>query len=93
MNRKMPMKAHFENISMKDFKQSLAAGSDAQMSLACFLCQRPIVDNQWFCRLPRSEDGAKEPQATKILLCSPACAFRYFASFETKTIMSHPTEG
>lgn len=78
------MKARFESISMKDFKQSLATRSDAQMSLACFACQRPIVENEWFCRLPRLEDGAKDPQATKILLCSPACAFRYFATLETE---------
>ena len=87
------MKARFESISMKDFKQSLATGSDARMSLACFVCQKPIVENQWFCRLPRLENGAKDPQATKILLCSPACAFRHFASFETEMIMSHRTGG
>lgn len=87
------MKARFESISMKDFKQSLATGSDAQMSPTCFVCQRPNVENEWFCRLPRSENGAKDPQATKILLCSPACAFRYFATLETGIATSHPTEG
>ncbi len=86
------MEARFESISMKDFRQSLATRSDARMSLACFVCQRPIVENQWFCRLPRSEDGAKDPQATKILLCSPACAFRYFATLETGITTSRRTE-
>jgi hypothetical protein len=93
MNRTMPMKARFESISMKNFKQSLATGPDVQMSPMCVVCKRPIVENQWFCRLPQSEDNAKDSQAPTILLCSPACAFRFFASFETETIMSHPTEG
>ena len=52
--------------------------SNTQVSSACFVCQKKIVDGQWFCRLPQKTDGATGPQATEILLCSAVCALRYF---------------
>ena len=36
----------------------------------CFICRREIVDNGWFCKLPR--------EARRIMLCCPQCALRYF---------------
>jgi len=48
------------------------------MSTACFVCQKSIVDGQWFCRVPQKADGAAAPQEAKILLCSSICALRYF---------------
>lgn len=57
---------------------------NTELSPACFVCQKPIVDGQWFCRLPQ-KDGAVDPRTTRILLCSPGCAFRYFAFSEIGT--------
>ena len=36
----------------------------------CFTCDKEIADGGWFCRLPRG--------GTRIVLCSPGCAIRYF---------------
>lgn len=69
---------------MKDFLQNSA--SDAEVSMKCFVCQKQIGDGQWFCRLPQKAGGAANQQGTKILLCSTACAFRYFAFLETGTL-------
>ena len=63
---------------MKDFKPSSAMGLGVQVSPACFVCEKQIVDGQWFCRLPQKADGVAVSRAMKILLCSPACALRYF---------------
>lgn len=46
----------------------------------CYLCNKNIAENQWFCRLPQKPEGGSMPDAATILLCSPACALRYFAS-------------
>jgi hypothetical protein len=62
---------------MKNLQQNPATVSDAQMSTACFVCQKPIVDSQWFCRVPQ-KNGAPDSQTKRILLCSPVCALRYF---------------
>jgi len=62
---------------MKDFQQNSAEASNTEISSACFLCKKQILDNQWFCRLPQNADGAVAPQAAKILLCSSVCALRY----------------
>jgi len=66
---------------MKNLQQNLATMPDDQISTTCFVCQRPIVDNQWFCRVPQ-QNGATDSQTKRILLCSSSCAFRYFASSE-----------
>jgi len=55
-----------------------ATASNTEVSSACFVCQKPIVDGQWFCRLPQKTDGAAASQEAKILLCSSICALRYF---------------
>ena len=66
---------------MKNLQENLAAVSDTQMSTACIVCQKPIVDSQWFCRLPQ-KDGVPDFQTKRILLCSPSCAYRYYAFLE-----------
>jgi hypothetical protein len=53
--------------------------ADAQMSTTCVVCQKPIVDGQWFCRVPQKNDRVADAQGTKLLLCSPGCAYRYFS--------------
>jgi len=66
---------------MKNLHQDFVALPDAQMATACIVCQKPIADNQWFCRVPQ-KNGASDSEAKRILLCSPSCAFRYFAFSE-----------
>jgi hypothetical protein len=52
----------------------------AEARPSCIVCQAEIVDDHWFCRLPKSGNGESNPQNRKILLCSPRCALRHFAS-------------
>ena len=66
---------------MKNLQDNLATVPDAQTSTACIVCQKPIVDSQWFCRVPQKH-GAPDSQTKRILLCSPSCAYRYFAFSE-----------
>jgi len=63
---------------MKDFKQNSATGSDAQVPTMCFVCQKPIVDSAWFCRLPKKAEGAAASPVAEIFLCSSVCALRHF---------------
>jgi hypothetical protein len=63
---------------MKNFQENIATVSKAQMSTACIVCQKPIGENQWFCRVPQM-NGVPDTQPKRILLCSPGCAYRYFA--------------
>src|SRR5882724_9103174 len=49
--------------------------------VTCFVCNKEIVDDQWFCRLPQTSSSPSPNQPDhKILLCSPACALRHFAT-------------
>jgi len=63
---------------MREFKQNPAANSGVPARLMCIVCEKEIVDNGWFCRLPQKTEGAAGSQAMGILLCSPVCALRYF---------------
>jgi hypothetical protein len=58
------------------------ARPDSQAQQTCIECQKPIKDNLWFCRLPAPVNGAPHPEEAKILLCSPACALRFFDAIE-----------
>jgi hypothetical protein len=76
-------------------QQTGAAVADSQSRPTCFVCKKPAADDQWFCRLTQKVKEATDPQAARILLCSPACALRYFAanteptmSTESKAIVS-----
>jgi hypothetical protein len=71
---------HFTGASrpMKNLQENLTTVSDAQASATCIVCQKPIVDSQWFCRVPQKND-APDFQNKRLLLCSPSCAYRYFA--------------
>jgi hypothetical protein len=66
---------------MNNLQENMATVPDDQMSTTCFVCQKPIVDNQWFCRVPQ-QNGVPDSQTKRILLCSPSCAYRYFAFSE-----------
>ena len=46
---------------------------------SCVVCRAEIVDNDWFCRLPRNGNGDAHAESVSILLCSPECALRQFA--------------
>jgi hypothetical protein len=59
-------------------KLTVAADADLQTS-TCFVCRKPMADNQWFCRLTQKVKEVADPPAANILLCSPACALRHFA--------------
>jgi len=47
---------------------------------SCIVCHAEIVDEHWFCRLPESGNGESNPENRKILLCSPRCVLRHFAT-------------
>jgi hypothetical protein len=66
---------------MKNIQEDPATVSEAQMLTTCVVCQKPIADSQWFCRVPQRND-APGSQTQRILLCSPICAYRYFAFTE-----------
>jgi hypothetical protein len=66
---------------MKNIQENSATVSDAQMSTTCFVCQKSIVDSQWFCRVLQ-QNGVPDSEAKRLLLCSPSCAYRYFAFLE-----------
>jgi len=66
-----------ESITMKSSQHNSATASNTEVSSACFLCKKPIVDGAWFCRLPQKVDVGAAPQAANILLCSSVCALRY----------------
>ncbi len=50
--------------------RSTPSRRNGQTLQGCALCQSPIVDGQWFCRLLNDEAAT--------MFCSPACALRYF---------------
>jgi hypothetical protein len=67
---------------MKNLQENSATLPNAQMPTTCIVCQKPIVDGQWFCRLPQNNNRTANSQEAKISLCSPGCACRYFAFSE-----------
>jgi hypothetical protein len=67
---------------MKSVQQNSATLPNAPGATTCFVCQKPMVEGQWFCRLPQNSDGTANSQEAKISLCSPGCAYRYFAFSE-----------
>ena len=64
-------------------KLTVAADADLHV-FTCFVCKRPMADNQWFCRLTQKVKEVGDPQAANILLCSPACASRHFAASKSE---------
>jgi hypothetical protein len=69
------------NLKMEtNSKQTDVADADPRSPLTCFVCKKPMAENQWFCRLTQKVTESPEYQAAKILLCSPSCALRHFAS-------------
>jgi hypothetical protein len=59
-------------------KQTVVADVNARACPTCFVCKKQMADNQWFCRLTQNLTEAADPQAARILLCSPTCALSYF---------------
>jgi hypothetical protein len=51
---------------------------------SCVFCRAEIVDNQWFCRLAKNGNGDAHAENVSILLCSPRCALRHFASSRSR---------
>jgi len=44
----------------------------------CIVCQREIVNSQWFCRLPQIHTEFSNGEFPKRLICNPRCALRHF---------------
>jgi hypothetical protein len=59
---------------------SAASQRNGEARPSCIICQAKIVNNQWFCRLPRNGNGEAHAESLAILLCSPRCALRHFAA-------------
>jgi len=51
----------------------------------CIVCQREIVDSQWFCRLPEDRVAVSNDETRRHLICTPGCALRHF-----KTLRPEP---
>jgi hypothetical protein len=69
---------------MKKLPQHRAPTSDVPVPTVCFVCRKQILGNDHirFYRVPSRAEEAAAAQAVTILLCSSACAFRYFATLE-----------
>ena len=62
------------------YRQSLnAIKQNGGTHSTCRLCNKDIIDNQWFCRLHIGPDGASPAEPAETDLCSPTCALCYFA--------------
>ena len=62
------------------YRQSLnAIKQNGGTHSTCRLCNKDIIDNQWFCRLHIGSDGASPAEPAETDLCSPTCALCYFA--------------
>jgi len=59
---------------------SVASQRNGEARPSCIVCRAETVDNNWFCRLPTNGNGESNPESLYILLCSPRCALRYFAT-------------
>jgi hypothetical protein len=67
-------------------RQTGVGVTDSRSRPTCFVCKKPAADDQWFCRLTQNVKEAADPQAARILLCSPACALRHFAANTEPTL-------
>jgi len=63
---------------MTNSRQNFAPDLKIPVRQMCFVCQKTIADNDWFCRLPKTTTGADGREIQEIVLCSPACALRHF---------------
>jgi hypothetical protein len=73
-----------ENLLMKKFLRNLALTADARAAKECFVCKQRIANDNCtrFYRLPEKAGVTDNPKTSQILLCSSACAFRYFTTLE-----------
>lgn len=80
------------DLKMENHSQMTSvAVSDSRSRPTCLVCKKPAADDQWFCRLTKKVNEADDPQAAKILLCSPVCALRHFAA-NTEQAMSNESK-
>ena len=63
---------------------SVASQRNGETRPSCIVCRAEIVDNHWFCRLPQNGNGNADPESLTILLCSPRCALRHFATLHPR---------
>lgn len=63
-------------------QETTATDANSNSVPTCFVCKKPLPDNQWFCRLTPKVTEISGTSAEKILLCSPACASRHFSTAE-----------
>jgi hypothetical protein len=67
---------------MKNSNKKSATSSGVQALPMCSVCKKPIANKAWFHRrLEKTEDRAGI-QALEVLLCSSACALRYFGNLQ-----------
>jgi hypothetical protein len=65
------MENHFQPTATRD--------AEVPSQPNCFVCAKPIIENEWFCRLTQEGTATDTAQPARILLCSPKCALRHFA--------------
>jgi len=68
---------------------SPATQRNGEARSSCVVCRTEIVDNQWFCRLPCNGGGDTHAESVSVLLCSPRCALRHFASSRAEDNGTH----
>jgi len=59
-------------------QQGSITASGIQTADRCIVCNKAIIENAWFCRLPQKADEAANFLRTQLLICSPWCALLYF---------------
>jgi hypothetical protein len=67
---------------MKTFKQNLKTLPEAQEAAVCFVCQKPLANGHWCWPLDAENKLGADSEPAAIFLCSPSCAYRYFAFSE-----------
>lgn len=75
---------------MSEIERHPNSGSNTVPGDACQVCGRPIVDNQWFCRLPPPKSETASADTARVLLCSPPCALRHFADSRSIALRLEP---
>ena len=90
MLRDLPWQVH-DTLAMNDTEQPSGHGGSASSEDACRVCRKPIVENQWFCRLPPNGAEKMDGATQRVLLGSPSCALRHFASSRPRTSLLEPS--
>jgi hypothetical protein len=75
-------KTYANHISMKTFEQNLRTSPGGRVAPVCFVCQKPLANGQWCWPLDAQSKFGADSDPAELLLCSPSCAYRYFAFSE-----------